>query len=232
MSVQETVEKLRELYAQRRPVMKAQLRLDNEASAQIRLALGWTPDLTEKERKAICLKADKVRNMILKDKPVPAELAEVAERVEPFVLACKVARTPFDSRRRELERHMRKGAEALPVWPWAEEVRGFGALGLATIVGEAGDLGNYAGPAKLWKRMGLGLVGGEIQRKYRDKEKAAAHGYCPRRRSVSWNIGDPLIKGNDDGYRTLYDERKAYEMARDPEMSKGHAHKRAQRYME
>ena len=48
-----------------------------------------------------------------------------------------------------------------------------------------------------------------------------------------WNIGDALIKGNRDGeYRTIYLERKAYELAREPEMKPIKAHRRAQRVME
>ena len=59
-----------------------------------------------------------------------------------------------------------------------------------------------------------------------------AHAIPRRRRSAIWTIGDSLIKQNEDGYRAVYDERKQYEKARDPEMSKMYAHRRAQRYME
>jgi hypothetical protein len=47
-----------------------------------------------------------------------------------------------------------------------------------------------------------------------------------------WTIGDALIKGNRDGYRRLYLERKALEAERPEVETKMHAHRRAQRYME
>ena len=67
---------------------------------------------------------------------------------------------------------------------------------------------------------------------------ATAHGYSPRRRSVMWNIGDPMIKCSiREGkaispYGQIYLDRKAYEVARNPEIKPIHAHRRAQRYME
>ena len=52
-------------------------------------------------------------------------------------------------------RYMEKLAMQLPIYPWIESVRGAGALGLATIIAEAGDLSNYPNPAKVWKRLGF-----------------------------------------------------------------------------
>jgi hypothetical protein len=104
------------------------------------------------------------------------------------------------------------------------------------IVAEAGDLNNYANPAKIWKRMGLAVFDGKRQGglpKTASAEEWIAHGYTRKRRSLMWNIGDALIKGNRDGeYRTLYLQRKDYEVARDPEMKPIQAHRRAQRVME
>ena len=108
---------------------------------------------------------------------------------------------------------------------------------MAIIVGEAGDLSNYENPAKLWKRLGLGPYEGKAASTWRKAGGLSAEqwievGYSPRRRSAMWTIGDALIKGNDGAYKQLYDDRKAYEVERDPKMSKMHAHRRAQRYME
>ena len=76
--------------------------------------------------------------------------------------------------------HMMAFAKALPVASFVEETRGFGYLGLAQIVAEAGDLSNYANPAKLWKRFGLAVIDGRAQRRVADKELAIVHGLLIR----------------------------------------------------
>ena len=121
-----------------------------------------------------------------------------------------------DARMRE-ERACEKLAKTLPVWSaWGEGVRGFGPLSLAQIVGEAGDLSNYDNPAKLWKRMGLGLVneGGVWgrQRKRVDPALAAEHGYSPNRRSIMYCIGESLVRAGGE-FKEVYDKRKDYEIA-------------------
>lgn len=123
-----------------------------------------------------------------------------------------------------------KLAKQLPVWPWWKSVNGLGALGLAQIVGESGDLSNYANPGKLWKRLGLAVIDGKSQRRV-SGAAALEHGYSPRRRSVMYCIGDSAIK-KQSPYRDLYLERKEYEKAKVPDLTPMHHHRRAQRYME
>jgi len=126
-------------------------------------------------------------------------------------LQLQVAEDHIRKQRKLVERELVKAAKELPVYSaFVEPINGFGALGLAQIIGEAGDLAKYSNPAKLWKRFGLGLVGGERQRRHTDPEKAIAHGYSPRRRSVMFVIGDSLLK-KQNAYKDLYDERKRYE---------------------
>lgn len=136
-------------------------------------------------------------------------------------------------RRLAYERQMEKLARQLPVWPWVESVRGFGALGLAQIIGECGDLWRYDGPAKVWKRMGVAVIDGERQRRVAGAD-ALIHGYVPRRRAILFNIGESLIKGNQDGaYRPCYLARREYERERlGPDAAPILLHNRARRYME
>jgi hypothetical protein len=102
-------------------------------------------------------------------------------------------------------------------------------LSLAAIVGEAGDLSNYANPAKLWKRLGLAVMpDGTRQRRVTGVE-GLEHGYSPARRSVVWNIGACIVKAGGP-LKAVYDARKVYETPRVE--TKGHAHNRAQRYVE
>jgi len=164
-------------------------------------------------------------------------LDEVLESLDGF-------RVEIARRRKHHEKALGKLAEELPVWPWAKDVRGIGALGLGQLVGECGDIGTYANPAKLWKRMGVAVIAGERQRKCKDAELALEHGYSPRRRAVLFNLGEALVKQNREGaYRTLYLERKGLEASRPPcpscakrkastSCSPAHIHNRARRYME
>ena len=121
---------------------------------------------------------------------------------------------------------------------FAEETRGFGLPSLAQIIAESGDLSRYANPAKLWKRMGVGLgPAGEV----------FYEGRSPRRRSLMYVIGANFVRSSGP-YRDLYDQRKAYEQtkpacgkalktggickAKDAECCRaGHIHNRSMRWV-
>lgn len=149
-----------------------------------------------------------------------------AELNAPLLLAQK----PIHSIRLATEREMVKIAQSLHVAPFVEETLGFGFLGLAQIVAEAGDLSDYSNPGKLWKRFGLAVIDGRAQRRVAGAG-AIAQGYSPKRRAVMFVIGDSLIK-KQGAYRGLYLERKAYEQATHPDLRPIVHHRRAQRYME
>lgn len=154
----------------------------------------------------------------------------------PFLTSVVV----FSNKRKELEKHLKKLVHQLPIWPWVKDIRGFAEIGLAAVVGEAGDLSNYATIAKLWKRMGLavmdGLRQGRVEEGLDKRERAVRfieHGYSPHRRAAVFaNIGIPLINNNKDGiYRAIYLGQKAKYLERE-DMTPMHAHRMAQRYME
>lgn len=131
-----------------------------------------------------------------------------------------------------IARQMGKIAAKMHVAGWVAQQRGFGLKSFAEVIAETGDLDAYDNPAKVWKRMGLAVGDdGKGQRRQRGAAGVLA-GFSPRRRALMHVIGECLIKLNDGIYRQSYDERKAYELARDPEMKPIHAHKRAMRFME
>lgn len=139
-------------------------------------------------------------------------------------------------------------ANLAAVGTYVKVTRGFGLLSLAGVIGEAGDLGSYGNPAKLWKRMGLAVIHGERQRK-KEGEAGIEHGYNPARRSLMWTVGDCIIRAGGR-LKELYDQHKVLELektqaiAADPELRKryarpgdkyaplAHAHNRAKRYIE
>lgn len=154
----------------------------------------------------------------------------LAVALAPFLAAI----SGFAPERAAIEKRLRKLSRSLPVWAWAGSVRGFGDLNLAAVVGEAGDVGSYRGPAALWKRFGLAVMPDGRQRRVSDPDLAALHGYSPGRRCVAYLLGDTLVKSNADGpYRAAYLARKEYELTREdnPPKSQAHAHNRAARYM-
>ena len=112
--------------------------------------------------------------------------------------------------RKKHERHLENVAVGFPAYVSfvdTEQARGFGKLVFGQMIAEAGDLSDYAGPAKLWKRFGLAPG----QRKVKNVQPGdPAGGFCPRRRSVSWNVGECLIKAGGH-YKSLYDSRKKLE---------------------
>lgn len=132
--------------------------------------------------------------------PMPANLVPIFE-----------ARDAMEGPRKATERELKKLVRSLPVWKaWAKDTVGLGDLGLGLIVGEAGNLSNYANPGKLWKRMGLAVFDGKAQRKTTNKEEAKRQGYSPTRRSVMYVIGASIVKGSGP-YREVYARRKEYQ---------------------
>jgi hypothetical protein len=206
-SSSDTIAQIRYWHRQRCFAMEQRKRIDLALGSFLRLMLGWSKDKPEAERKIIAGQA------------VALILSEEQHEWSAIITASQAARLPFDKIEARAIKEMTALAKSLPAWAaFGEDVRGFGAASLAVIVAEAGDLSNYANPGKLWKRMGLAVMG---------------DGYNPLRRSRMWNIGDALIKGNKTGeYRAIYLARKEYELARDHEMKPIKAHRRAQRYME
>jgi hypothetical protein len=126
-----------------------------------------------------------------------------------------------------IEKEMVKEAQKLPIFPWVDSIKGVAALGLAQIIGEAGDLNNYPTISKLWKRMGLAVMDGCAQGRVVGNKRATGdvaieHGYSPSRRSIMYNVSESIIKNNFDGkkgdpdrkdafYRGIYLMRKKYE---------------------
>lgn len=168
---------------------------------------------------------------------------EQAMMADVLTTPFKQARAILEGNRKEIEKRMEKAAKTLPVWSWVESISGFGAGSLAAVIGETGDLSNYATHSKVWKRLGLAVIDGGRQRRVSGAD-ALVHGYSPSRRSIVWNIGQCVFKAQSQRvdketgeikkeagfYRKIYDARKELELTRVE--TKGHAHNRATRYME
>ena len=136
--------------------------------------------------------------------------------------------------REAFEAKLAAAMESLPVWEWADGVRGFSHASLARLVGEIGDLADYSNPSRVWKRMGVGLVeidGKSVrQRRSTNKDEAAAFGYNPQRRAILFAAMEPLIKQNPE-YKSVYDARRAHTAVTHPDWTKMHSHRDAHAVM-
>lgn len=237
---------LAELQTQRAFCIKSQSRCDRSTEALIARFIGYSNTLDAKERVALFKKASTARKAVEKGGEVPrmsdSQTTSDLSALTPIILLSAQSREGWDKHRAQVEKRMRKLARSLPVWPWVEQIKGFGDLGLAIIVGEAGDLSNYATKERLWKRLGLAVIEGERQQRKSGAEAAAAHGYNPHRRAEVWTLlSDSMFRhqwrgekddqpaGPSGPYGEVYAARKAHTETR--EWTLGHRHNDARRVM-
>lgn len=210
------------LQRRRRFCIKSQSRNDRSCEAFIARFLGYSTDMDEKQGKEVWKQAMAVRKAVEAGRTPKGLGAAALDAVTPIVLGSAASRAVWDAHREQTEKRMRDLARKLPAWSFVDGVKGFGALGLAIVVGEAGDIGAYPKKGHLWKRLGLAVIDGERQRRKTGAEAAAAHGYNPQRRAEMWTLADSLFKhqwagAKDDGtaahakgpYGEVYARRKA-----------------------
>lgn len=227
-----------ELQYRRKFYIKAINRQRNAAGALVRRAMGWTMNDSEEDR-------EKVR---AKSATIAAKAIENGEcEIEGLQLdfACIAAAiAPMQKMRDDCERDMKRIVKRLPIYAWTKPVRGLGEVGVAVIIGECGDLANYSGPAKVWKRLGLApfekngvtMAASNWRKKGGlDADDWTAYGYSPRRRAEMYAvIGDPLFRQQtiiNGPYRQAYDARRARTAETHPDWTKGHSRDDALRVM-
>lgn len=250
-NTEETVDFIKEAHRQHQDLIKAETALTNRIKAKCRrvcaVHLGYAIPghrMTAKELKSVRSDAVDLFKSMKNGKKHELTVGTLIE-CAPFLAAHELIHNDQSRLRREMETR----AKTLPVHEWVEDIRGFTAFGLAQVVGEAGDLSNYPDKGRLFKRLGIGSINGEAQRKFKDEKKAILHGYNPNRRAVIWVLADSLFKLNEY-YRGIANKRKEFEVdkaldeglavlpaAKIPDKDKksyrsvGHIHKRGVRYM-
>jgi hypothetical protein len=228
---------LQKLQRQRAVLLKFQIMNHNRLRAYVASdLLGYKAQLAEKERKKAFKQAQamvkKVEAMLKKAKKEGSE--NLIVDAYPIIASSLAAIGHYKGIKKMIEEGMKELAEKLPVAAWAATVHGFGTtsrLFLAEIIGETGDLSNYANPAKVWRRLGCApfLFDGKTLMgstwRYGKEGKLPAEqwqefGYNPRRRSLAYMIGKVIVFSNKDIYRARYDETKAAMARKHPEYSK------------
>jgi hypothetical protein len=131
------------------------------------------------------------------------------------------------------------------VYPWVQSIHGAGALGLATIIAETGDLNNYPNVAKVWKRLGFapfdGYAGSTWKRDTWRPRKLTAeewteHPFSGERYALMHQIAIWLVnsqwigkaksdtgEGKPDGpYGEIYAARRKHTLKTHADWSDGH----------
>lgn len=191
----------------------------------------WLPDLIADLR----LHGRQLQDFVTTDVSLALRINRIVSRIlqkpkitqkdiKPFmgsmaIMPIVLARQPIAEYREAEEKLIVKMVVQLPVFEafWSP-ICGVSALGLGKIIAESGDLLNYAGPAKLWRRFGL-HVGSDGRAFWTKRAGLTAQqwesaGYSPRRRSIMWNIVDVMLRQRRCVYFSLYQERKAHERAK------------------
>jgi hypothetical protein len=236
----ELVDTIRDHHRQRRFAMKIQQKLDRALESYVRIHFTeWTPDMKADERETL----NKQVKSLIKN----ARDGKGPETLIKIVASTDLARAPADELRDDNEKAMAKLAEKLPVYPWVVSVRGAGALGLATIVAETGNLSNYPNPAKVWKRLGFapydGLAGSSWKREtwrprkltaeewtgnpFSGERYALIHQIAVWLKNAQW-IGKAKTEdgvGKANGvYGELYAKRRAHTLTSHPDWTLMHGH--------
>lgn len=232
---------LSSLQANRKFYIKSVNRQVLSTKSLIRRSLKWSPALPEAEREAINKKANDIYAAVNKGTTCEGVSESVIEAIKTSALSM----SSLVKSREDVEKAMKSLVRQVPTYDFIKGVKGFGELGAAVLYAETGDLSNYSGPAKVWKRLGLapykGKAGSHLGSKDgMTKEDWVELGYSPHRRSeVHSCITDPLFRAQHSTkvgighYGEVYDRRRAKTEAERPEWnaSKAHHHMDAARIM-
>jgi hypothetical protein len=243
----ELVERIIAEHRERLLALKMQTTLDRGLESHVRLNhTDWHPGLPAAERAQI---NGQVHALIKR-----ALTGQGDERIAYLVGATEKSRKTWDDIRTGAEKAMTALASQLPVYSWVALTRGAGALGLATIVAEAGaPLDRFPNPAKLWARLAFAPYCGHagstwLRPSWRPRalinEEWKSLGFNPKRYALISQVGLYLrihqsrkaSKDSNSGngiptgpYGEVYAARRARTALTHPEWTKLHAHKDALR---
>ena len=220
LSIEQTCDELRRIQRQRSVVIKSVNMQSNRLQAVVAGTIGYSSSMAEKDRRAKFKEAAALIKAIDLGDHEDYTLRAV---VIHSLVGIKALRGLQDALDKELVQWVRQLPVGTPGSGWVNHIdqRGFGEIFLGAIVGEAGDLANYANPMKLWRRLSCApwtfdtktLMGATWRGGKEGKLPAAeweAYGYSPRRRSITYLVGEGIVKQNGKGpYRSKYLQAKA-----------------------
>ena len=230
---------LTRLVKERALYIKQRVALENSVYGLCASVLGFNPFAEDKEKlKKLKIEVTKLQKKILNKKTNPKDLsAELEQNIwlvaQPLLQCRKTLSEAISGKDKKIEDLAKK----LPIAHMVETIKGFGYGSLGNIVGHASRPLFHYSRKGIFKRFGVGCIDGERQGKNvkGNTDKGLRHGFCPRRRSVLWIIGDSLLKKqakSDAKYGKIYREVKEEELRKNSDVQPIVAHLRAKRKME
>jgi hypothetical protein len=240
--------------------IRSQSQCDRSCDAYVSRYIGYHAGLPEAERLALMKRAAKMRTDVAKSRghdwsePQPmaapdaadgggrnareTHLSTAPDACLPIIVNTIQSRAGWDAMRVDAERRMREIARSFPIYERCTAVAGFGDLGLACIIAEAGnDLTTYPHYYHLWKRLGLAPFRGKAMSRFKTNELTKAEwselGYNPTRRGrMAGDVGAPLFfaKGKNV-YGAVYARRREQTALTHPDWTPAHSDADARRIM-
>jgi len=241
---------IRRLHRRRRFAMKLGQKIDLSLQSFVRLnATDWNPSMSSADRERV---RKEVVALIAKVRAGKSD--ERADFFRDAIEASDQAMLPSVTLRKMSEKAMEKLARQLPGYSFVSATRGAGDLGFATIIGETGDLSNYATVSKVWKRLGFAPFDGHAGSTWKREtwrprkltaEEWVANPFASERYSLMRMIADSLFKSQwigkaktEDGkgkpngpYGEVYARRAAHTAVTHPDWTPGHVQSDALRVM-
>lgn len=209
--------------------LRAEVRLANQAGAILRGLLDVDEARRERPAYVESLKAQAraMFDTMVSGKTDPPLM--LAKLLDPFIISVR----RFREMHKDAEKEMEALALQLPVSAWTNSVPGIGAKSLAMIIGETGDLNNYATVSRVWKRMCVAVLDGIAQGKLpkgASSEEWIEHGANKHRRAVLFNsTNGALMYKHKNRYGGIYDKRRARTSITHPDWTKKHSDEDARR---
>jgi len=220
-SIEGIVKELQKAQKMRVWYTKTRIMVENRLIATVAGRIGYSSHLEEKQRLALFSKAKKVIKSLYTTQEDSQAVAKEYKDIVMMVLKTNMFIEDLDKTIESIKKDIKELVIQLPIAKWIEDDdrRGIDLLTIGTILGEAGDLANYANPGKLWRRFGCApyehdgkMLMGSTWKSGREGKLPAScweeFGYSPRRRSVMYIIGKNIMMLNKGKYRKRYDDKK------------------------
>lgn len=242
------IHRLQRIIGDRMAIIKTQRRIKQAVLARINSRIGGANrELFGDEHKATREELWKQAELVYaaacgkKSKGLLPEYAPIVTEASALVLAYESALAPINQMRDDLEAEARELAVHMPGYEWWVAQDGLDALGVAIVVGNAGDVGSYRNRSCFLKRMSIAVIDGCRQGKPPEgasEEVWIHHGYKKQRRAAMYTIGVALFMTQtktEGPWRKVYDKRREDRESREvygpPDKAKGRYHNDAMRYM-
>lgn len=181
----------------------------NRTVSMIARTRGYSAQLEKEERDALFGEARNIVDGAVKKGIYDDIAADVASDLQVLVMSVD----PIVTRIKEIENEMRRLASLLPVHAWQKQISGFGELGLAILIGCAGNPSDYSTKHKFKKRLAIApftrtdgvtracstwaFVGGLSKDEWCDDPEVGykGPGYAKKRRVASFGyVQDSMLK--------------------------------------